>query len=328
MESDAEVRTDLTSPMSRHSARRRLVPGSDLQPLEVRNLLSGATPVPAQVARVGLHARRVVSRFTATPIDRLGPGETYQGLSGGFYGNGSNAPPEFLGDAAASANAAIRPLSTSGRPSVRGRIGVVAIGQSTTNQWFPEFQARAAARSRQLRRGLFFVNGGQDGRVSSTWSGTDTPWSVLAGRVGSARNQVQVVFLDSTMIYGEQYGSVAAMARSYRHQLDTIIDRARSMFPNLKLVYAFPFHWAGAAAPGRAVTEPASYGLQFGIQQLVNEPRPNRPVVLWGPEVWSQTRDGRYYYDGVHFTAAGRARMTQIAWKFLQRDFGSRWFWR
>lgn len=312
--------------MNPHALRRRFVPGSGLRPLEGRTLLSGLAPV--EVFRAGQQSAEVSARFGPTPIDAMGPGETYQGLTGGLYGDGDNTPPEFLENAASAAVAAIRPLSTSGRPAANGRIGVVAIGQSTTNQWFPSFEAMAAGNARRPRKGLFFVNGGQDGRVSTVWAGSDVPWRVLSGRVGASRNQVQVVFLDSAMIYGEQYGSASAEASAYRRQLETIIGRAKSFFPNLKLVYAFPFHWSGAAAPGRAVTEPASYAMQFGIQQLVTNPRRRSPVVLWGPQVWSQTQSGRYYYDGVHFTSAGRSRMAQITWKFLQDDFSGGWFWR
>ncbi|MFO0957113.1 MAG: hypothetical protein U0800_06550 [Isosphaeraceae bacterium] len=312
--------------MSRDLARRRFVPGSALQPLETRCLM--AASVTAEVLRADRQSAAVSERFWPKPIDQMGPGETYQGLTGGLYGAGSNVPPRSLLDAANAANAAIRPLSITGRPSSNGRIGVVAIGQSTTNQWFPYFQAKAAGNARQLRRGLFFVNGGQDGRISTTWAGTDTPWGVLSGRVGGGRNQVQVVFLDSAMIYGERYGSAQAEAGAYRRQLDTIIGRAKSFFPNLKLVYAFPFHWAGAASADRAVTEPASYAMQFGIQELVTKPSRKAPAVVWGPDIWSQTMNGGYYYDGVHFTSAGRAQMARVTWKFLREDFSSRWFWR
>src|SRR5689334_10672084 len=74
------------------------------------------------------------------PLNAFGPGATYQGQEGGLYGAGSNQPSPALLDAALAASARIQPLNRRGRPAAGGRIGVMAIGQSTTKQWFPSFQ--------------------------------------------------------------------------------------------------------------------------------------------------------------------------------------------
>src|SRR5262249_30739716 len=146
------------------------------------------------------------------------------------------------------------------------------------------------------------------------WARTNVPWARLVAAAGLGRAQVQVAFLDTALIHGERYGDTRAEAGDYARQLATIIDRARGLFPNLRLVYVFPFHWSGSAGPTKAVTEPASYRSQFGIRQLILEQDLRGPIVVWGPNVWPQTQDRRLYYDGVHFTSYGRAKMVRATW--------------
>ena len=264
-----------------------------------------------------------------TPLDRFAPGQTYEGEIGGFYADGSNVAPQALADAEAAAAAQIRPLNARGRVAANGRVGVVALGQSTTNQWFPYFQALAKSKRSEIKPGTFFVNGGQDGQVSSIWAYGNKTWSTLARRVGAGRLQVQVLFLDSVILQPQNYANAQAVADAYSKQLATIVGRARRMFPNLRLVYAFPFHWGGAATPDRAVSEPGAYETQFGTRQLIASQNFSRPVIARGPDVWSQTQDPNNYYDGVHFTGQGRQTMAEITYAFLKADrAANRWLFR
>jgi hypothetical protein len=303
-----------------------------IEALEWREVLSGlgggqpAILPPPRTPRTAVV--RLSLEVAPTPLDQMLPGQAYQGLDGGLYGNWSNQPSQVLQDAAAAAAAAVRPLDLRGRPKAAGRIGLVAIGQSTTRQWFPGFQALVATHKDQVRRGLFLVSGAQDGMVSVNWARTDVPWGGLAAAVGAARAQVQVAFLDAALINGQSYGDTRAEAGAYARQLATIIERARGLFPNLRLVYVFPFHWAGSAGPTKVVTEPASYRSQFGIRRLILAQDLRGPIAVWGPNVWPQTQDPRLYYDGVHFTRYGRAKMTRATWAFLKADPNARWFWR
>lgn len=265
----------------------------------------------------------------ATSLGRFAPGQTYQGLAGGFYANEGNEPSAELAEAAAGAASRIVPLDVRGRPSANGKIGVVAIGQSTTEQWFSTFAGSARGRRGELRPGVTFINGGQSGKISTSWATDGSTWLELRRRVGSARLQVQVVFLDAALIYGQNIGGAEAQARVYSGQLSAIIARTKRLYPNLRMVYAFPYHWAGSAAPQKAVTEPSGYESQFGIRRVVLEQSLNEPVVVWGPDVWSQTKSPALYSDGVHWSGAGRAVMTDLTWRFLADDpSAARWLWR
>ena len=112
-------------------------------------------------------------------------------------------------------------------------------------------------------------------------------------------------------------------------QLATIIRRAKREFPNLKLVYVFPFHWAGSAN-GRSISEPGGYDMQFGVRRVIlSQNLSDSPVAVWGPDVWSQTQDASLYTDGIHWSGAGRQVMTQLTWRFLEQDpAAADWLWR
>lgn len=295
------------------------------QTLEGRTLMT-TTPVVATGAPALLAASW---EGGATPLGSFAPGQTYKGMIGGFYADGSDESPPELTAAASQAASRIVPLNARGTPAASGRIGVVAIGQSTTEQWFSTFANSARARRGEIRPGVTFINGGQPGKVSVSWATEGDTWAELSKRVGRGRLQVQVAFLDMALIYGQKLGGPAEQARVYSGQLSAIIARAKRLYPNLRLVYAFPFHWAGSSAPQKAVTEPGGYEMQFGIRRVVLEQSLAEPVVVWGPDVWSQTKDPALYSDGVHWSSAGRAVMTDLTWRFLADDpEAARWLWR
>jgi hypothetical protein len=253
---------------------------------------------------------------------------SYQGQAGGLYGAGSNQPPQALFDEASAAAASIQPRNRSGKLSPGGRIGVIAIGQSTTKQWFPFLQALA----RPLKPRVFFVNAGQDGMVAQTWASQGQPWSTAFKAVASSGlslAQVQVLIVDSARIDSWKDGSLASQIRAYRNDLARIVARARSSFPNLKLVYIMPCHYAGYAGPGKAVREPFGYQEEFGIRQFILGQGAYSPVAVWGPYVFADTMVPYYYYDGVHFTTLGREKMASLTWDFFKSDPAiNGWLWK
>jgi hypothetical protein len=253
------------------------------------------------------------------PLTAFGPGATYQGQEGGLYGAGSNQPSPSLLDAALSASARIQPLDRGGRPAAGGRIGVVAIGQSTTKQWFPSFQA--VARSLQPR--VAFVNAGQDGMVGQNWASQAAPWSAAiqaAGASGLSRAQVQVLIVDVIRIHSWTDGGLAGQISASRNTLARIVAVAKSRFPDLRLVYFMPFHYAGYASTARAIREPYAYLQQFGIRQLILDQGGRSPVLLWGPYIYGDTMNPADYYDGIHFSPRGRQVMASLTWQFFQSD--------
>jgi hypothetical protein len=261
------------------------------------------------------------------PLNDLGPGTSYQGQDGGLYGGGSNQPSPSLLDAALAAAAGIQPLDARGNPAAGGRIGVVAIGQSTTEQWFPSFQAMA----RPLGPRVDFVNAGQDGMVAQSWAAQAKPWNTAiqdVGQSGLARAQVQVLIVDTIRIHSWTDGSLEGQIAAYSNNLARIVAMAKSHFPNLRLVYFMPFHYAGFASDARAIREPYAYQQEFGIRQVILDQGESSPVLLWGPYVFADTMNPADYYDGIHFSPTGRQVMASLTWQFFQTDPAAQlWLW-
>jgi hypothetical protein len=262
------------------------------------------------------------------PLDQLGPGTSYQGFSGGLYGDGSNQTPPALLDAANAAAGQVVPRGIYGAPSGSGKIGVIAIGQSTTKQWFPYFQRLAAGR---LPGQFVLVNAGQDSIVAQNWASSPQPWSVADKMVAASRlsrYQVQVAIIDSARIRSWDDGNLQAQVNAYSSNLARIVSIAKAHYPNLSLVYFLPFHDSEFVSPRRILQEPFSYQLGFGIQHLVTTQGNGSPVLLWGPYVWGDMANPAYFYDGIHFTSAGREEMASLMWSFLQTDpVAGRWLW-
>lgn len=310
------------------SSRPNFRPGYDL--LESRTVLSPVGAAAGRLLDVNMITRRsaIISRFAASglvPIDQMGPGTSYQGEDGGLYGGGSNEPPLGLLDSALAAAGTVVPRSPTGAASNPGRIGVIAIGQSTTKQWFPFFQRMA----RGLPGSLAFVNAGQDNMVSQNWARSGEPWRVadaMVARSGLSRFQVQVAFIDSARIRSWTDGGLPQQVQAYRADLGRIVSVAKSRYPNLSLVYFLPFHDTQFTRTRRMLQEPYTYQLGFGIRQLVLERGAGSPTLLWGPYVWAAMSNPAFYYDGIHFKTSGRQEMASLMWNFLQRDpVAQRW---
>jgi hypothetical protein len=301
--------------------------------LERRITLSAAHHSLAATAavRVGSSETRLIHQAAIAglvPLDQLGPGTSYQGFSGGLYGDGSNQPSSSLLGAALAAAGQVVPRSYFGAPSSFGKVGIIAIGQSTTKQWFPYFQRLAAGR---LLGQFVLVNAGQDSIVAQNWASSSQPWSVADSLVAASRlsrYQVQVAIVDSARIRSWNDGSLPSQVSAYSSNLARIVSIAKAHYPNLGLVYFLPFHDSEFVSPRRMLQEPFTYQLGFGIQHLVTTQGTGSPVLLWGPYVWAQMANPAYYYDGIHFTSAGRAEMASLMWSFLQTDpAAGRWLW-
>ena len=261
------------------------------------------------------------------PIDQMAPGMTYQGQDGGLYGGGSNQPPASLLDSALAAASSVVPRNFVGAPSESGKVGVIAIGQSTTKQWFPYFQRM----TRPLSDRFTFVNAGQDNMVSQRWARSPEPWTVanaMVAKSGLSRYQVQVAIIDSARIRSWADGGLSEQISAYRADLGRIVTLAKARYPNLGLVYFLPFHDSSYTRTRRMLQEPYTYQLGFGIRQVIHDQGTGSPVLLWGPYVWAAMSNPSFYYDGIHFSHAGRAEMASLMWSFLQQDpVAARWLW-
>jgi hypothetical protein len=283
-------------------------------------------------------------RTGLAPLTELGAG-TYQGQTGGLYGNGQNLPGGHLAQAAAAATARVQPLDTRGRPSPNGRIGVISIGQSLTEQVFGG-AIQASARVPGRNPAVTLVNTAQTGMILQSWAGTSQPWSVLGSRLGAARlssQQVQVAWVEAAQMGAGNYPDLASRTSAFAADMARIVARLQRSFPNLQLVFISSRYYNGHG-PGGSNPEPYAYESAFGVRETIRRfdaadtDISRGPVALWGPYQWAdgtdpRDADGLAWYrsdfgaDGVHLTGSGIAKAGQNWVRFFASSpYTTPWF--
>jgi hypothetical protein len=285
-----------------------------------------------------------------TPITQLTG--TYQGQTGGLYGNGSNSPPLTQQIALAEADGRITPRNGKGVPSASGKVGVLAIGQSTTMLEFNMFQA-VDSQDALKNRDVAFVNGGQNGMVLQSWAGSSGPWRTALGQLkaaGISPAQVQVVWIDLAQIYEWLYGDFNSRVGHYAAGLEAVIRTAKRDFPNLQIAYVSSRIYGGYGPQG-VDPEPYAYESAFGVRlavqnQIAGDPALNdnpvagkvvAPVVAWGPYFWADGATPRadgfswqrsdFLVDGVHPSASGQFKAAKLLLNFFETDPSARsWY--
>lgn len=308
--------------------------------------LMTAAPIQAPVTAELRLARIAQALETATiPLDELKT--TYKGRDGGLYGQGRNEPTGALAIAAEAAAGQVRPLNAWGNPSDNGRIGVLAIGQSTTRMVFDAF--RKSARNVKSPN-VILVNGAIDGDGSDDWANRSGPWTSAVrqvNRAGLKTSQVQVLWFESALFFPKSIGDFEASNAVYVRQLNAIVNRATLLFPNLKQIFVSSRYFGGWAKKPTS-PEPYAYESAFGVRDLVLSrvpdpaesawPRVAKPVVLWGPYYWTDgvnpsAIDGLNLVrsdlkaDGIHPTKAGEAKIgDQLLRFFSDNRYTQNWF--
>lgn len=283
--------------------------------------------------------------FAAVPLDEMTG--SYMGKSGGLYGSGRNDVPDLLASAAEAASLSIRPLDSKGYPSANGRIGLLAIGQSTTRMVFDAL--RAAARDAVAPR-LSLINGALDGIDSKDWAERNAPWREAlrqVSRSGLNARQVEVIWMETALVFPDRYGDFMARNAVYANHLNQIASRAKQTFPNLRMIFVSSRYYGGWTQRTTS-PEPYAYESSFGVRDFVlskmpqpvgvNNPAATQPVVLWGPYYWTSGTtpslvDGLKLErsdlraDGVHPTASGSAKFGNQLLRFFTQDrFAKTWF--
>ncbi len=310
-------------------------------------LVPASTALSSSQAAAEVRMETIVRQadFSAVPIDEMTG--TYQGKSGGLYGDGRNDVPETLAKAAEEASQAIRPLDSKGNPSSNGRIGMLAIGQSTTRMVFDSF--RSAARNAKASN-VVLVNGALDGNDSEDWATKNGPWNQASkkiGRAGLSTQQIEVLWIETTLIFPARVSTFAARNSVFVNHLDQILNRAKQQFPNLRMIFVSSRYYGGWAQKPTS-PEPYAYENGFGVRDFVlskmaqptraNGTNGTKPVVMWGPYYWtSGTTPSRIdgltltrsdlRTDGIHPTASGAAKFADQLLRFFTQDrFAKPWF--
>ncbi len=321
----------------RENTRRRAIRPT-VEGLDERVVLSALTVDPGSVL-----ISVVPTDTTIHNIPLTDPG------GGGLYGGNSNVPPPPLLEAAIAGANRIQPLGQNGKPSPKGRTGVIVIGESVTRLGFAGLPRHLRANRGAIAPGVAFAYGAQDGVVAQNWSQPGKPWSVLASDVhhaGLSNRQVQVLLLDSTIANPWRFGP--NWQGVYQGMLTNIVRIAESQYPNLRLVYISSDYYAGYTNGSEAQAEPYAYDTGLVVRNLVLSqvqggtytPLLRGTPILWGPYLWADGQTpravdgltwnpGDYLPGGIHETPAGQAKYSGVIYSFLTHDVtASRWFLR
>jgi len=307
---------------------------------------------------------------------------TYRGESGGLYGDERNDPPPAHLAAAMHAAAQIRPLDADGDPAEDGRIVLLSLGLSNTTMEYALFRTMADADPQKSPR-VVVVDGAQGGRPSFTWAASGasslpldevqrldrafevvglsglrnhpSEWVEVERRLtaaGVTPKQVQAAWLKQTFPLPGHFGEFPSHARSLQADLADIVVIAKSLYPNLRLLYLSSRTFGGYALDAKN-PEPYAYESAFAVPWLIQEqingdPRLNHdaergavtaPVLLWGPYLWTngtkpRQGDGLVWEktdvserDGMHPSPSGCRKVPEILLRFLKTDETARtWF--
>ena len=293
-----------------------------------------------------------------TPLTDLGTGE-FLGVQGGLYCGGSNLRPPSHDQRGLMLANEVQPRASDGQiDPVDGRVVLLSIGMSNTNQEFGAFLDDYGD-DPQLSDQLVIVNGALSGQASEAWAETEVPWTNLDDVLASASvtpEQVAVVWIKLTHLEGYSIcgndppfqGPVPcfpAGAKSLYDDMVVILQRLEATFPNLSIAYLSSRVYGGYANGGPS-PDPFAYASNFAMKGLILDQitgtnpdvaEPLVPWLAWGPYLWADGLTPRsdgltwevtdFAQDGIHPAASGRAKVAGLLWDFFSTDATSTpWF--
>ncbi len=321
-------------------------------------LAGNAQPNPAGQAPPPVDLSKV------KPLTDMSPEEDYKGFKGGLYPDGKNKRPAKHEAAGVALSKQVQPLDKDGKPSAEGKIVLLSIGMSNTNQAFGGFM-RVARNDKEINPRLVLVNGAVGGMTASIIQNPDggrqTPdgrrisyWTEVDNaldKAGVSRAQVQAVWLKQADAGPNQ--GFPQYAQILQAELAKIVRLLHERFPNLKLVYLSSRTYAGWAKT-RLNPEPYAYESGFSVKWLIEtqikgDPALNydpqkgpvqAPWLSWGPYLWAKgttsRADGFRYEeadfadsDRTHESPRGQEKIGKQLLQFFKTDTTTRsWFVR
>jgi hypothetical protein len=278
-------------------------------------------------------------------LNDLGTG-TYLGQEGGLYPDGSNVNPQQA--AGVSIAQQLMPLDADGTPDpTNGIIGVIAIGESTTEQPFYKFVPMANADPMKNPK-VVLVNGGMSGETayklilpSSGYMNTILNYILPFASV--TPQQVEVAWVDAVDSNQSGFPGDAQMLQG---QIESLAQLLKTSFPNLVLAYLGSLNYTGYSQGLNTINpEPDAYETGFAdkwaIQDQINgNPNLNynpatgpvlAPWMGWGNYYWANgllpRSDGTYWScqdlkaDGVHPSdPTGQVKIASGLLSFFKSD--------
>ncbi len=296
------------------------------------------------------------------PITDMSPDERYKGAQGGLYPEGRNVRPANHTTAGLALSQQIQPLDKEGEPNADGKVVLLTIGMSNTQQASSGL-LRMAKKETDLNPKLVLVNGALGGMVANriqTLDGNKTYsngknikcWPYVdeqLGKAGVTRPQVQAIWLKQadpgpTLPFPDH-------AKLLQEEQVKILHILHDRFPNLKLLYLSSRIYGGWAKM-RLNPEPYACESNFSVkwlieQQLKGDAELNfdpgkgavkSPWLSWGPYLWANgttpRTDGFFYVesdlredDRTHESEQGQDKVGRELVNFFKADPTSRgWF--
>ncbi len=286
------------------------------------------------------------------PISDLGS-NIFNGMTGGLYANGSNTmPPAHLSGGLNMASQ-IQPLDLNGNPDPGGRIAFISIGMSNANMYFTAFRD-SALNYPQLNPEVNMINcavGSKD--IDNILDTTDSYWTTVSQRIAFAQAsplQVQAVwFLQAKHVSGIPPGQGIAHLDTMERKFLDAFRLLKIKFPNLKQIFCSGRDYGGYSNPGSGNPEPYAYYTGWSFRKLVERQINNDPVLEytstgaevpwlgWSNYIWADGSNLRsdgfnwlcpqdFQPDGVHPSAAGRAKVSGLLMNFFRNDTIAHWF--
>jgi hypothetical protein len=288
------------------------------------------------------------------PLTELGA-EKYHGFEGGLYPGGKNMRPAAHEAAGVALARKVRPLDENGKADPLGKIVLLSVGMSNTQQVFAAFKLLADA-DEDKNPQVVIVNGAQGAMTAAAIQDPASKsgakyWATVDERLraaGVTRAQVQAVWIKQADAKPTQ--GFPKYAKTLQTEQARIVQLLPGRFPNAKLAYLSSRTYAGwATTPLNP--EPYAYESGFSVRwliedQLKGDPALNfdpakgqarAPWLSWGPYLWAngpvKRLDGFSYSerdygaDGTHPSAEGQRKVGRLLLQFFLKDTTARpWF--
>lgn len=271
--------------------------------------------------------------------------------TGGLYPSGLNLRPAEHEAAGVNLASQIGPLDVNGAPDDdAGKIGILSIGMSNTQQEFQAFMDLAAA-DNEINPRLVFVNGALGGQTAEKWVDPEArPWVEVEARLERfeiSPLQIQVAWIKQTLTRG---GAFPDQALALQADLEVIVQNLKSLFPNLKVAFLSSRTRSYTYERGLS-PEPNAFETGFAVKWLIEKqinghPGLNfdpaqgevkAPYLTWGPYLWidgeNPRSDGQRWLakdmtqDCTHPSTNGQKKVADMLMAFFKTDLlTTAWF--
>jgi hypothetical protein len=205
---------------------------------------------------------------TTTPlVDLMDLGtSTYLGYQGGLYPDGSNTDPDPHHSDGVSIAQSIQPID--------GKIGMISIGESATQQGFENFIEQANA-DPERNPSLLIVDGAQGGATGNTWVlGSSAFWTELLDYSlpfwGLKPNQVEIALVND--VNSQQGATFPSDAQELQSDYETIAQLLLQKFPNMKMVFFSSQNYTGySQGISTTLPEPQAYESAWGAKWAIED---------------------------------------------------------